>query len=492
MSKFSDYVTTVTSKINAIAKTYFEDVPPFLNTTDSNNYAYKLINFESFITTNSLTGNVYAYINNNLKTVTNSSFTEIKNGSGKLDDKVQDIYLGDMITAVQGTGDHDFKKHLQDLYVWYDVLSEDNWNAATSSTKGKYPGNARGVETNVGLIDTVETLKASSKFNPFIARRMVRLMILLGNLNIAIKNGNITLINLCFQLLQRQNFQIDDTANGVNAALGDVVQQSVKNYKDNVENVESLAKRVKEQQTNYTVSAQLLKDIAEKHKTERVYEYIALAVFLFIAVATAVVLIFPMEQKQKIMGCSILVILSVVNAFVLNYIKKSNTKIEGFYDYTTGDKNAVSSYELAAIKEASAYIDNTYGLAHMLETYRAYGNLNNAIGKDIGYYYNASRQLQIANKKVQGINNTSYTQDVQFAALMDLMGALTIIVAGMAALQVGTASFAEKMPIIPKVIIGTGATLATASFTYYILQTTFRVHTKPSQYYWNQPDTNMF
>jgi len=314
---------------------------------------------------------------------------------------------------------------------------------------------------------------------------------------------NSPLTELCYKLLKKQNYIIDDSmtttgsltsfnaATSVSSALGSVVQQGVQKYKENQTSIESLAKDVKTKQTNYKASAQLLKDRAANHATQRKYEFVALAMFLVVAVGAAIVLTLPMDRQHKFMGCGLLATFAVINAFILNYLKNAASSVEGFVGYTMQDKSA-SSYELAALKEASAYIDNTIGLAHLLESYRAYGNLNQAIGKEINYYYDASEQLQIANRKVEGVNNTSYLQDLQYSSMMNLLTTLSIIVAGMTTLQVATEPIAEKNPIVPKIVVGTGGTLAVISFTLYLLETSFRVHTKPKQFYWNNPSPNRF
>ena len=503
MNDYSTYQTEVENKMYTIGSNYFTTFPPFLKVKDNSTIGYKYINFNTANVGTISGGPAYGYSNAtrgffNAGTIAPSStgtYTAIvDNGTNTLKTEVQDIYLG----AATGL-DSNYLCYTSNLYAWYDILSETNW---PDQTTGKCPSPIDAANTSntmatitpdstiiMGSTNTVTNLKNDVKFNPFVARRMVRLMILLGNMNIALKAGDSNLISLCYQLLKKQNYAISNEVSSVNSALGSVVQQSAQDYRDNRASVEKLAKDVKTKQTNYKGSAQLLNDRAADHATQRKYEYVALAMFLIAAVGAAIILMLPMERNQKIMGSGLLIILSVVNAFTLNYLKNAVSTTEGFYSYNT-TSNDIASYQMATLKEASAYIDNTFNLAHLLESYKAYGNMNSAIRKDINYYYDSSQQLLIANRKVKGVNDTSYLQDLQYSALMNMLITLSLIVAGMTSLQVATEPI--KSPTVNKVIVGTGGTLAVISLTIYLVEASFRVHTKPKQFYWNQPSPNSF
>jgi hypothetical protein len=237
-----------------------------------------------------------------------------------------------------------------------------------------------------------------------------------------------------------------------------------------------------------STSKQQLADRQAAHLTQTRIEYGALFVFLAIAITATSLAVMPLDSKQKYTGCGLLVIVAIMNAIVMNYVKQRSFK-EGFTDsYLTSSTAYASNNVIAAAKdEALIYLDNTLLLANILQTYRVYGNVNESMGKELDYYQEASEQLDNVNTKVQSVYTSGYLADVKFSALVNLLISLSLIVSGTTAAYVFASQ--KESTTGGTYALYFGAFLAVISIAIYILELNSRVHTDPRQYHWGKPST---
>ena len=136
--------------------------------------------------------------------------------------------------------------------------------------------------------------------------------------------------------------------------------------------------------------------------------------------------------------------------------------------------------------QLSKFLDNTISLSSLLETYRAYSNVNLSMQKERGYYSNAAQNLAITNKSANGYYDASYLNQVQYSSLLQFFKSLALIIAGATSGYVAC----DGLENIQKYILILGAILAVIAFVIYLLEISVRVHTRSRQFYWSRPLKN--
>jgi hypothetical protein len=392
-----------------------------------------------------------------------------------------------------------FRKYMYNLYAWYDRCSSINFGI--EGFVPKLPNNLSSGSMWTLLVATGSTrmalafkeedtdnpvMKYSQVQNPFVARRMLRLFIMLGNLYIA-QTANLTgtylnLENDCYQLLRATNVlvygaSLTDYQNTIGYNLNRIIIKRMNNYKKGQDNISKIDNIISYHKNNLKQSNLLLKDSTVAHRKQMVIEAIALASFISITSGAAAVVVYPMEQNSRYVGCLVVIALAIINAFVMNGLRAQGTSV------------VVESFTVTddTIDEAVKYIHHTHTLANLLDTFRAVSNMNQSMTKEVNFYNDTSEQLLNANLKVRAVYNISYSKDVKFGALINLLTSLSFVIAGMLTLYVSSDSLVEKNPMIQKYIIVLGGVISTICFAIFTLEISTRVHTDPRKIYWGSP-----
>jgi len=142
-------------------------------------------------------------------------------------------------------------------------------------------------------------------------------------------------------------------------------------------------------------------------------------------------------------------------------------------------------YENAFKKQVSDYLSNTIYLALLLQSHKAYGNVNFSMEKEQRFYTDVIDQIDTQGKKVRDTSGLLRLDQITERARMTLALSVLIIVT--------SASFAVMLlrlrfpGLIPFVLI-VAAVLIASSLFFYVMDTNARVRTNGSQRYWQQPD----
>lgn len=395
------------------------------------------------------------------------------------------------INLINDSGDVNiaFKKYMYNLYAWYDRCSSLNWGKTYTTATVPNMSLWTGMTLDQSSTDN-PVMKLSDITNAYVTRRILRLFIMLGNLYIAQKKSDDTLVNDCYQLLRSTNLAVygsssADLSTTVGYNLNSVIQQRLNNYKRGQLRVSTIDRIIATHKNNLKQSSTLLKDSKVAHRRQMIIEAIAVASFISIAAGAAAVVVYPMDQNSRYVGCLVVIALSIINALVMNSLRSRGTNVvERFSLASNSDINA-------SIDEAVTYARNTLILANLLDTFRAVGNINYSMTKEANYYNDASEQLLNANLKVRSVYNISYSQDVKFGALINLLTSLSFVVAGMVTLYVSSESMVDKSPMIQKYILLLGGVISAICFAIFTLEISTRVHTDPKKIYWGKPASSI-
>lgn len=481
--------TELKQNIELIKAMYFSTSPPiFLNNIKASPSSLKDF-FTSLSSSSDITISSGGTVYYNSFTA-ESSVRPINTGTTVLNtDNLADI---NCINLISTTGDENkaFKTYMYNLYAWYDRCSSLNWGKTytTASVPNMLAGAWNSMTFDQSNTSNPVMNVTNSITNAYVTRRILRLFIMLGNLYIAQKKGDATLVNDCYQLLRSTNLAVygsnsTELSTTVGYNLNSVIQQRLNNYKRGQLRVSTIDKIIATHKNNLKQSSTLLKDSKVAHRRQMIIEAIAVASFISIATGAAAVVVYPMDQNSRYVGCLVVIALSIINALVMNSLRSQRTNVVERFDVNTDIT--------ASIDEAVTYARNTLILANLLDTFRAVGNINYSMTKEANYYNDASEQLLNANLKVRSVYNISYSQDVKFGALINLLTSLSFVVAGMVTLYVSSDSMVDKSPMIQKYILLLGGVISAICFAIFTLEISTRVHTDPKKIYWGQPSSNV-
>ena len=138
--------------------------------------------------------------------------------------------------------------------------------------------------------------------------------------------------------------------------------------------------------------------------------------------------------------------------------------------------------------QVSEYLDNTFTLITLLESYKAYGNVNLSMERELNYYNNVVNQLSNAQSKINDIYFSSYINTIDVSALLHLFQILTIIIAATTTLFVLVEDVEDNS--IRNWIASIAGIFAVFSFVVYLIEVNTRVRTNPVKIYWGDVDKN--
>lgn len=441
---------------------------------------------------------------------------------------------------------------LQALYAWYSLFDATNWKlykngqeitlrvpdfatgsgtvASTvgfstftikksSSTNSTPMITSTATQLNSQLLvgnDTILTLMQtyipaslkifdSTKFNPYVARRIIHLYIILIQFNIALTYYKINppvaagssgttpvLIDDFYKLLQALNKNVTDTTDGVYSKIIEAVGDRAQIYNKNQQDITSLNADVTDLKNSISTDSSKLESRLSYQSKVKKYQIAAIVMLIIIGVGAALLYTLPLEYKQKLSGGGTLIILAVLTSIVLQYQNSKTLLKEGFADinYATGirsggltntwNDSAAGNYYDQMLNESLVYVNNTFILAASLDSYHLYGNVNYAGSRELQFFGDTKTSLDMKDRGLKDIYNISYMDQIRFSALMNLAVSLSLIIA----VTVTFTLALENFPSVKNVILVIGGALALVSVTLYILEISTRVHTKPKQIYW--------
>ena len=336
------------------------------------------------------------------------------------------------------------------------------------------------------------SILSATNFNPFVARRLVHLYILLFNYNILTTytaantavNTDV-LQNAIYELLSVLNVNVTDVNNGAFTSIVQAVNSRLSTYNQNITTVTKLNDDVSQLTDTISTDNSNLQVRLQFQQKFKSYRTIAFVMLLIIATGSFVLFTFPMEYKKKLSGGGLLVIIAVVSAFILQYQYNKTLSKEGFTgSFNTGQANPMKT-RLASqfdqlMDETSKYLDNTLLLTTTLDSYHLYGNVNQSLLRENSFFYDSKLSLQQKDHNMKDLYSITYINKIRFSSLMNLAISLSLIIA----VTVSIALAFEGYPEVRKYVLGLGIFLAVIAIIIYILEITSRVHTDPKQIYW--------
>ena len=358
---------------------------------------------------------------------------------------------------------------------------------------------------NFFINDNTLNIFSSSTFNPFVARRIIHLLIIMTNYNIAVTyyNNAFTntpeVINAIYKLFQVLNLNVTDVQNGSFSQIVNAVQGRANTYNSNQIQITSLDSDVSTLKDNIATDRNNLQARLGYQAKVKIYQTAAIAMLIVISIGALCLFVLPLEYKQKITGGGTLIIIAVLTSIILQYQNSKTLLKEGFAGFSdnsgmdslrtlAGDATAataIAGYNKQMGNECITYLNNTFVLVSSLDSYHLYGNITYAQSKELRAFGDTKTSLTMADTNLKDVYNISYMEQVRFSALMNLAISLSLIIAVTVTLILPL----ENYPYVRKVILIIGGLFALISITLYILETTTRVHTKPKQIYWSAADT---
>jgi hypothetical protein len=347
----------------------------------------------------------------------------------------------------------------------------------------------------------------STNFNPYVARRIIHLFIILIQYNIAVTYFNSlnpvptatpSLLDDFFKLLQAFNYNVTDTENGVYTQILNALNTRSRKYTENQQNITSLDNQVSDLKDNIATDSAKLNSRMSYQSKSKIYQTVAITMLIIIGAGASILYTVPLEYKQKLSGGGTLIIIAVLTSIILQYQSNSVRVKEGFYTtYKTlagltsqtsnGDyswSSSASGYYNSMLDQCEIYLNNTFLLTSSLDSYHIYGNVNYAAQRELQFFGDTKTSLSMKDRGLQDMYNISYMDQVRFTALMNLAISLSLIIA----VTITFTLAVENFPSVKKAIFVIGGCLALISVTLYILEISSRVHTKPKQLYWSAGD----
>jgi len=294
------------------------------------------------------------------------------------------------------------------------------------------------------------------------------------------------------------------------------------NQPDNSDGVTSIAERVSaNSQDFYAIGANInklgeqttekkvvLRDDLQRMATtgivkERSWRYATatIAISIVIVIGLAIILVVPSSPLVKVTGTAAVCVLAVLLSMAVkklyagNVAETFNTDPPGASVYNlasypgglaaTNKTAMMAYYENAFTKQVSDYLSNTTYLSLLLQSNKAYSNVNFGMKKEERYFADAVDQIDTQSKKVRDTTGLLRLDQITERARMTLALTVLIIVTSSAfAIMLLRLRYPSLIPIVLIV----AAILLASSLFFYVMDTNARVRTNGAHRYWQQPD----
>ena len=290
--------------------------------------------------------------------------------------------------------------------------------------------------------------------------------------------------------------QLNSQSNGVFKDLNKSVGAYMGSYNNRQNRINDVSELLATGKTDLLTIQKLLNGRISIQKTQKICEYVAMVIMIIFALFAMCIVVVDFDKKKKLYACVGLILFSLVNFLGIQILLNSSifaiqatptSVIENFTSTVSSEVlNFVEYYNVAVMTEFNKYLDNTFILVTLLGTYKAYGNINTSMQRELEYYNEMVAQLNISEKKINNIYFSSYINTVDTSAILQLFQVLTIIIAGTCTGMVITQDI-ENNSSIRKTIAVTAGVLCVISLVIYLLEINNRVRTNPKKYYWKNP-----
>lgn len=303
--------------------------------------------------------------------------------------------------------------------------------------------------------------------------------------------------------------RMTSSSTGVFGDINNAIGNYIGRYATSQTNITDISSLLSKGKANLITIQNLLSGRLSIQKKQRIIEYIAIFIFAVFVITAISLLVIKVEKKTKLYSCIGLVLFSLIhflgiqvllNSSIFIIQGNSSPVVESFkidvvrsakdIAINTNRDTYLQYYNIGIINQVNVYLENTFTLVTLLETYKAYGNLNASLDKELAYYTNIVSQLNNAQSKVNKVYFSSYMNTIDISALLHMFQILSIIVAAACTVYIITEEMPD--PSIKKWIAGVSFTLAIITFIIYILEIKKHVHTNPVKIYWSNPGVNTF
>jgi hypothetical protein len=376
-------------------------------------------------------------------------------------------------------------------------------------------------------------------FNAFVARRIVYLWILMYNFVIACAYNNTnsnaaSLVNACYSALVNNYNILDSDMKAIMATspntITDIKYNTNNNaliYRKNQNDINSLAPIVDKNKKILTGNKAQLNARHNQSERLKVYKYTALAILLFITAFAFFIIVIPLDNFMKIVLTCVLVLISVCNVYLLQYLFETQTMLENFVapvssSGSTGPaarptgpaarptgpaarptgpaarvagpaaqdplQNSINTPVIMnnVITTATEYLNQTEQINLLLQSNNIYSNTNDSLNKEIDYYNDVTSQLSNKSHVVHSVYKSEFINQIRYVAAIQLFISLTIIVAAFTLAYVVLELFDITGSAYIWISCITGACII-ISLILYFLEVNIRVRTDPKQIYWGKP-----
>jgi hypothetical protein len=347
------------------------------------------------------------------------------------------------------------------------------------------------------IVDPVVIMNTPG-FNVFAFRRLLYLYIRMLGMRICmdayesitdktIRDSVRSILNAMFNMLH-QDIATMQLSGGVVTSISEGITRRMQTYTNNTDLINDITNDIDDGRITLNQNLSRLTSEQKFEKRAKALSLIAMVVLMLVLGAVGVVVVTPLEKIKKLQVVAVALAASAIGALVLN-VTFSKTVTEGF---TTPGENGSGEYRAATyvsdiLEIANHFLVYNQTMMDGINTYRAYGNLNNAMNKEYSFYQGANTRIKNAGAKVKSVYRVSDLEQKQFVTRMQFFLVLSIILSGTALVYVAT----EDHPSAKPFIFGIGGTLAVFAFVIFLLESTSYVRTDGDKKYWAQPTTTM-
>jgi len=363
------------------------------------------------------------------------------------------------------------------------------------------------IKVAMNNILNLATLSTSTNFNPFIARRLIHLYIIMCQYEIALKlytqqytsttyvNDYSNLEQSCFYLLVGLNYNIQKPGGVIND-LSSNINTDTNKYNTLSSNIKNLDNVIEKNKGYFNQEHDVFMNKLNTQGKEKIYQYASLAFLIFILIGSALLVSLPLTYANQLLYGSVMTISSILFSIIIlkffatkvnrtpPFNPYSQVNIEKF-DNIQANVQAVSSsiynsHFTTMLNQVINYLDNTLILANIINTRILYDNTLYSMTKEQQHYAEAKDIIINSGMKLQSLTRISYASDIKYNSTMNLILALSVQISITLLLYLLT----KSIPILRKFILGASLIIAIIIVSVYILAISSYVHTDPYKYYW--------
>ena len=294
-------------------------------------------------------------------------------------------------------------------------------------------------------------------------------------------------LNITADYKNRQTIDRDDIINDSLYDFKSSISKNITTYRDKQSEINSIAPTLDKNKETLKNTQMQLQSRKTQGSTLKKYEYIALTILILITIFAFVIIIMPLEKSMKLILTTLLTVIVIVNAHVLQIVFNRSGLMEKFGGSLQQRNQDITVANMNYLDAASEYLSETENLNIILESNTVYNNATESLTKELTYFQDASEQLVNSNDKVHSVYKSSYITQIEYSASIQLFKTLSIVVAGFTISYVAlesldiTGSAYMWITLIAALIIAIAVII-------YMLEVNSRVRTNPKQIYWgNEP-----